>query len=148
MDNIAKDQSPPHLDGCNYFKHVIFVVLPLLLLIFFFFLEKLLYFLLCKVKNKIYHTIKITYLIFWFCQIDVILLLYIYIYIYMEIGSSYTWCNFIIITHFLNHWFQKDLMVKNASLNVYYFWHPYLINCIFFFSLFLSLFIPLQIPPH
>ena len=73
---------------------------------------------------------------------------HIYIYIYIEIGSNYTWCNFIIITHFLNHWFQKDLTVKNASLNVYYFWHPYLINCIFFFSLFLSLFIPLQIPPH
>ena len=56
-------------------------------------------------------------------------------------SSSYTWCNFIIVTPFLNHWFQKDLTVKNASLNVYYFWHPYLINCIFSLSLSLSLFI-------
>ena len=40
---------------------------------------------------------------------------YIYIYIY-EMGSSYTWCNFIRVTPFLDHWFAKDLMVKNSLI--------------------------------
>ena len=46
-------------------------------------------------------------------------LLDIYIYIYRErereIGSSYTWCNFIRVTPFLKHWFVLDLRVKKHS---------------------------------
>ena len=40
--------------------------------------------------------------------------IYIYIYIY-EMGSSYTWCNFIRVTSFLSHRFPKDLTVKKKT---------------------------------
>ena len=40
---------------------------------------------------------------------------YIYIYIY-KIGSSYIWCNFTKVTHFLDRRFLKDLMVKKKII--------------------------------
>ena len=39
--------------------------------------------------------------------------IYIYIYIY-EMGLSYTWCNSTKIISFLDHRYQKDLMVKKS----------------------------------
>lgn len=41
-----------------------------------------------------------------------------YIYIY-EVGSTYTWCNFYKVTHFLYRRFLRDLTVKKKkSLNI------------------------------
>ena len=42
--------------------------------------------------------------------------IYIYIYIHIEISSSYTWCNFIRVTHFLDDRFSLDLTVINYHL--------------------------------
>ena len=42
--------------------------------------------------------------------------IYIYIYIYIyKLGSSFTWCNFTKVTHFLDSRFLKDLMVKKKN---------------------------------
>ena len=42
---------------------------------------------------------------------------YIYIYIYREMSSSYTWCNLIKITSFVDRRFVIDLMIKKIALN-------------------------------
>ena len=41
----------------------------------------------------------------------------IYIYIYIEMSSSYTWCNLIKITSFVDRRFVIDLMIKKIALN-------------------------------
>ena len=56
------------------------------------------------------------------------------IYIY-EIGSSYTWCNFTKVTHFLHRKFLKDLTVEKNIIKYHSFPPHYLINNTIFFSL-------------
>ena len=68
-------------------------------------------------------------------------------------GSSYTWCNSKEVTHFLDHWFLWDLMVKNSQLphqqNLFkgiFFLSPYLLQQLISLSLFLSFFLSFSHP--
>ena len=64
-----------------------------------------------------------------------LLLLYIY-----EMGSSYIWCNFTRVTHFLSHRFPKDLTVKKKTSSFFTSLNAYLINSILIISLLIKYF--------